>query len=99
MGRWRSDNPKQVSQMPVIEDEPVAITSAPSEVGPQVAKLRLLWNERRFLFRLVAFGLACSAAIAFLIPKRYDSTVRLMLWTRPWKEWPCWPLSLIKRAD
>ena len=78
MGRWRSDNPKQVSQMPVIEDDPLSIAAAPGEASRHVAKLRLLWNERRFLFKLVAFGLACSAGIALLIPKRYESTVRLM---------------------
>jgi uncharacterized protein involved in exopolysaccharide biosynthesis len=64
--------------MPVIEDDPVAIAAAPSELGSHVTKLRLLWDGRRFLLRLVAFGLAFSAAIVFLIPKRYESTVRLM---------------------
>ena len=41
-------------------------------------RLRLLWNRRRFLFRVAALGLALSAAGAFLIPKRYTSTARLM---------------------
>lgn len=38
----------------------------------------LLWEGRRFLARVVAAGLATSLLIAFLIPKRYDSTIRLM---------------------
>ena len=38
----------------------------------------LLWDRRRFLARAVAWGLAVSVLVAFLIPKRYDSTTRLM---------------------
>jgi uncharacterized protein involved in exopolysaccharide biosynthesis len=41
-------------------------------------RLRLLWNRRRFLFRVAASGLVLSTAVAFLIPKRYTSTARLM---------------------
>jgi uncharacterized protein involved in exopolysaccharide biosynthesis len=43
-----------------------------------VNKLRLLWNQRRFLLRLTGFGLVLGTLIAFLIPKRYESTTRLM---------------------
>lgn len=38
----------------------------------------LLWERRRFLARAVAVGLVASLLTAFLIPKRYDSTTRLM---------------------
>ena len=38
----------------------------------------LLWERRRLLARALAWGLAASAVIAFLIPKRYDSSTRLM---------------------
>jgi capsule polysaccharide export protein KpsE/RkpR len=41
-------------------------------------RLRLLWNTRRFLFRVAIFGLAAFTLIAFLIPKRYESTTLLM---------------------
>ena len=44
----------------------------------RVARLRLFWEQRRFLGRVVAAGLAVAAALAFLVPKRYDSTARLM---------------------
>jgi len=37
-----------------------------------------LWDHRRFLFRWTIRGLIASALIAFLIPKRYESTTRLM---------------------
>lgn len=43
-----------------------------------VTRMRLLWNQRRFLARLTLLGLAFSTIVAFLIPKRYQSTTRLM---------------------
>ncbi|HYB60665.1 MAG TPA: Wzz/FepE/Etk N-terminal domain-containing protein, partial [Methylomirabilota bacterium] len=46
--------------------------------GEAVATLRLLWDRKRFLFRLTLAGLVLSAITAFLIPKRYQSTARLM---------------------
>lgn len=38
----------------------------------------LLWGERRFLVRAAVWGLLLSSLVAFLIPKRYESTTRLM---------------------
>ena len=38
----------------------------------------MLWERRRLLARAVVWSLAVSASVAFLIPKRYDSTTRLM---------------------
>jgi capsule polysaccharide export protein KpsE/RkpR len=43
-----------------------------------VARLRRVWNERRWLFRVAVWGLVLSTAVAFLIPKRYTATARLM---------------------
>jgi capsule polysaccharide export protein KpsE/RkpR len=43
-----------------------------------VDRLRLLWDERRFLFRVSIYGLALFTVIAFLIPKRYESSALLM---------------------
>lgn len=40
--------------------------------------LQLLWGERKFLFRVALYGLLFTALIAFLIPKRYESTTSLM---------------------
>jgi capsule polysaccharide export protein KpsE/RkpR len=40
--------------------------------------LWLLWERRRFIARLTVWGLVLSTIIAFLIPKRYESTTRLM---------------------
>jgi capsule polysaccharide export protein KpsE/RkpR len=46
--------------------------------GRFVAQLRLLWNRRQFNLRLMGAALVSSTAIAFLIPKQFESTVRLM---------------------
>ena len=43
-----------------------------------VAMQRLVWENRRFIFRAMAAGLLLSVLIAFLIPKRFESTARLM---------------------
>ncbi len=58
--------------------------SPETEVTPEVPengvvdRLRMLWEHRRFLFRMAALGLAAATVIAFLIPARYESTTRLM---------------------
>ena len=46
--------------------------------GNSVAHMRLLWENRRQLARVVLYGLLASTLIAFLIPTRYKSTARLM---------------------
>jgi uncharacterized protein involved in exopolysaccharide biosynthesis len=43
-----------------------------------LARLRLLWAERRFLLRALGVGLVAATLIAFLIPKQFESTTRLM---------------------
>jgi len=43
-----------------------------------VASQRLLWRNRRFIFRATAMGILISTLIAFLIPKRFQTTARLM---------------------
>jgi uncharacterized protein involved in exopolysaccharide biosynthesis len=43
-----------------------------------VARMRLLWSSRRFLFRAAAWGLVIATVIAFLIPKSYEAAARLM---------------------
>ena len=40
--------------------------------------LRLAWRERRLVFRFTAAGAVLSLALAFLIPKRFDSTTQLV---------------------
>jgi uncharacterized protein involved in exopolysaccharide biosynthesis len=43
-----------------------------------VNRMRLVWDQRRWLARLVVLGIAVSTIVAFLIPRRYQSTTRLM---------------------
>ena len=43
-----------------------------------IAKLALLWQERLFLFRSAAFGLALSTILVLILPVRFTSTTRLM---------------------
>lgn len=43
-----------------------------------IARLTLLWNQRRFLARTAGVGLLAATLVAFLIPKRFTSTARLM---------------------
>ena len=53
----------------------------PKLVRPRVGmvrRLRLLWNERRFMARCMLSGLVAATLVAFLIPKRYESTAQLM---------------------
>src|ERR1700690_1019004 len=46
--------------------------------GRGVAKMRVLWDRRRLLTRVAGIALLVSTAIAFLLPKQYESTIRLM---------------------
>ena len=43
-----------------------------------VAKQRLVWENRQFIFRAVVVGVVLSTLIAFLIPPRFQSSTRLM---------------------
>jgi uncharacterized protein involved in exopolysaccharide biosynthesis len=43
-----------------------------------VGRIRLLWEHRAFLARRAAWGLALATVVAFLLPKQFESTTRLM---------------------
>lgn len=59
---------------PAIVDEPGSYDRRTR----QAERLRLLWEHRRFFLRMVGIGLAASTLFAFLLPKRYTATTRLM---------------------
>ena len=61
-------------------DLPIApeLEETPQSSGSSVEYLRLLWEHRRLLARIVLYGLLASTLIAFLIPTRVESTTRLM---------------------
>jgi len=72
--------PGAESPQPANGNHHLLVEVSPSK-APQSETLAwawLLWERRRFLGRVVAWGLAASLLVAFAIPKRYDSTTRLM---------------------
>jgi capsule polysaccharide export protein KpsE/RkpR len=75
------DVTKRKSHFRDSELEPELVIDAEVEThasGRTVARLALLWRERRFLFRCAAIGFAVSILFVFLIPVRYTSTTQLM---------------------
>jgi len=66
-------SPPDLEQELVIEVE-----DAGEYQARNVARLALLWRERRFLLRCAGLGMVASIIIALLIPVRYTSITRLM---------------------
>ena len=69
------------------EEEIILAEAVPPLVSPEsdrqrrektIADLRVLWDGRRFLGRMLGTGLVIATAVAFLIPAKYTSTTRLM---------------------
>jgi capsule polysaccharide export protein KpsE/RkpR len=64
-----------------VEHSPLDRKLPPEIEAPQanwVANASILWDHRRALARVAAIGLIVSLIIAFVIPKRYESTGRIM---------------------
>lgn len=55
-----------------------SVVAEPKPVPASIALLSTLWRGRRLLAKFLVGGLLVSAAIAFLIPNYYKSTVELM---------------------
>jgi capsule polysaccharide export protein KpsE/RkpR len=76
----------QTGTMPQLEAPPrreigeeLAPELSPGKArGKTILRLRLLWNERKFLSRAVVAGLLFGTLVAFLVPKRFESTAQLM---------------------
>ena len=68
--------------VPEVPEHDLPAAPGPEETlpdtGNSVAYLRLLWEHRRLLARVVLYGFLASTLVAFLIPTRYQSTARLM---------------------
>src|SRR5260370_15736538 len=68
--------------VPELPEHNLPVVPGPEEMpqgsGKSVAHLRLLWEHRKLLRRVVSYGLLASTLIAFLIPVRFKSTARLM---------------------
>lgn len=68
--------------VPEVPEHQIPPTPEPEEMRQAnenlVAHLRLLWEHRRLLARVVLAGIVASAVIAVLIPNRYESMAHLM---------------------
>src|SRR5260370_10811583 len=68
--------------VPELPEHNLPVVPGPEEMpqgsGKSIAHLRLLWEHRKLLRRVVSYGLLASTLIAFLIPVRFKSTARLM---------------------
>jgi uncharacterized protein involved in exopolysaccharide biosynthesis len=72
-------NSEQIILSGSVREKPYLSESEKAALSEhRVARLRTLWNQRVFLFRMAGCGLVIATAIAFLIPPRYESTVHLM---------------------
>lgn len=71
----------ELDSISTVEFTPLSEVTEPQQADPTVVwllGLQLVWRRRRLLFRTAVSALAISTAIAFLIPRRYDSTASIM---------------------
>jgi uncharacterized protein involved in exopolysaccharide biosynthesis len=68
----------QSKEIAVEIQEPRVEVSISQNGDRWVPNTSLLWNRRGTLLRVAIVSLVLSAAIAFLIPKQYESTTRIM---------------------
>jgi uncharacterized protein involved in exopolysaccharide biosynthesis len=62
-----------------LPDSEFAVAEAARDKdGNVLGRLRLLWMQRRMLFRVTLYAMLASTGLVFLIPSRYESTARLM---------------------
>lgn len=73
------DNPQRLHEEDLEFAEPL-LTEAYVRANREksIERFRLIWNQRRLLFRILGIGLIGTTIIAFLIPNKYTSTTRLM---------------------
>ncbi len=68
--------------VPELPEHDLPVVPGPQEAlqssGSSVAHMRLLWEHRRVLRRVVFYGFLASTLLALLIPVRFKSTARLM---------------------
>jgi uncharacterized protein involved in exopolysaccharide biosynthesis len=76
----REAHPREdiVSAQPDVETIQNEVRELDLGRASTVASQRLIWGNRRLIFRVTAAGVLLSTIIAFLIPKRYQTTARLM---------------------
>ncbi len=64
----------EIDQVPEEQQQ----SNVPGHVGLPLSIVKLLWDQRWFLWRVGIAGLLFGTLIAFLTAKRYQSTTRLM---------------------
>ena len=68
--------------VPELPEHDLPVAPGPEETllsgGTLVVYMRLIWQHRKLLRRVVFYGLLASTLLAFLIPVRFKSTARLM---------------------
>jgi uncharacterized protein involved in exopolysaccharide biosynthesis len=77
---------KPMAQTGIVRGPQVAPAPGGEKLGPvspessdgPLQSLRLLWESRRTLGKIMAAGAASGLAMAFLLPARYQSSVQLM---------------------
>src|SRR5579859_6197182 len=71
---------RQEAPEPAVLDLDKTAESLSREVADHgvATRLRILWEQRRSLGRVTILGLVLATGIAFAIPKRYQSTAKLM---------------------
>ena len=69
---------EEIGEPPKLDPVFPAASDESAASDRTIARLRLLWEERRLLFRACVYGLVIFTIIAFLIPKRFESNVLLM---------------------
>jgi uncharacterized protein involved in exopolysaccharide biosynthesis len=58
---------------------PAVVERAQDQPAPDILYvLRLLWEQRRMLYRVAAWALAISTVIVLLIPSQYESSIKIM---------------------
>lgn len=65
------------STVPIYPSLP-EMEQRPAEEQGKVAKLWLLWNERRLFWRVAWKTLALAVVVSFLLPKHYEATVKVV---------------------
>jgi len=71
-------NPKEDPIGSTVIADPPRVRGFDEPDNTAIDRLRLLLDQRFFLLRVTAYGLALATLIAFLIPKRYDARTQLM---------------------
>jgi len=77
--------PINKSPVKIIERSPETLpangysaTDGESTDSRRVQWMRLLWDERRFLKKVISYGLLLAVLVSLLLPVRYESRTRLM---------------------